>query len=651
MENILRISKNKDSITTSDYIPLTTTWNRYALYSNNNTNTDQFYLGSTSNNNAVYVSDEISIKYDGGLATVTLVNPTMYKYNGSTVKQYINKKFFTFGQPTATVPNTYGVWNNDTSKNVYLLITASGNDVYMNLYYGPTNYEVVFEHYVFTLQITSVYSDNTTRYPQKEYVDEANLYDAGKWTVGYYYLISGSYSLSNKDLYGGVTYNHDINDTTDLSVGTVASAQIQFSTKKISKDFLDKYVWYWCNGTYMGMFIISNITKVGDRYTVIAYDCVSALDTYLNDWITSIQGEQETLYRWSRWTFSTTQDEYEFQIKTTKGDYTNKYVYMSDSLKYYASQNSLRFELDNPTKYPVSALWDLDLSNKYLYHEDTPNNIYFTGADNWGMTYHFDDSYWIYFEEAVLQTLTSSTPTDITNSQATRYPANARSGQYYYYRYHLVPAHYLPMSLTQFATDICDLCGLTLTGLGGVNTTMTVNDDIFNENNYTGRTLLQYVGQASGTYFIADESTATQTFRIKSDTYNTTNISLDNTDYVSLEQADYDCRVDTLWISTDDNNIGTEISTYTGNNEMDILHNPIFTMSTSGQFSTEAQNIFNTVTAYSPYVPMTFKTITSQGIKAGDIVSVDGNNTLIMGMKIDNTGFTFECTGNATRED
>lgn len=110
-------------------------------------------------------------------------------------------------------------------------------------------------------------------------------------------LISTNLTLTDANLYGGISYNRDINPDNDFMYGCVASGSIEFtidnSDNKAENLINTQFTWQCqMNGdtTYktMGLFTVANIKKNKKKATLTAYDNVYALEASADLWLASL---------------------------------------------------------------------------------------------------------------------------------------------------------------------------------------------------------------------------------------------------------------------------------------------------------------------------------------------------------------------------
>lgn len=110
-------------------------------------------------------------------------------------------------------------------------------------------------------------------------------------------LTSGSIVINDSKLYGGVTYNIDINPDSDFMYGCVTCASIEFTidnsdgkaSELVGKTF-DWYCQFDANSFLIkkGSFKVAEIKKTKNKATITAYDKVYDLDANADLWLASL---------------------------------------------------------------------------------------------------------------------------------------------------------------------------------------------------------------------------------------------------------------------------------------------------------------------------------------------------------------------------
>ena len=110
-------------------------------------------------------------------------------------------------------------------------------------------------------------------------------------------LISTNLTLTDANLYGGISYNRDINPDNDFMYGCAASSSIEFTidnSDNKAESLIDTQFTWQCqmNGdnSYktMGLFTVATIRKNKNKATLTAYDNVYALEASADLWLASL---------------------------------------------------------------------------------------------------------------------------------------------------------------------------------------------------------------------------------------------------------------------------------------------------------------------------------------------------------------------------
>ena len=110
-------------------------------------------------------------------------------------------------------------------------------------------------------------------------------------------LISTDLTLTDANLYGGISYNRDINPDNDFMYGCVASGSIEFTidnSDNKAENLINKQFTWQCqmNGDIayktMGLFTVADIKKNKNKATLTAYDNVYALEASADQWLASL---------------------------------------------------------------------------------------------------------------------------------------------------------------------------------------------------------------------------------------------------------------------------------------------------------------------------------------------------------------------------
>lgn len=96
-------------------------------------------------------------------------------------------------------------------------------------------------------------------------------------------LTFANQTLTDADIFGGVSYTADLNTGDAFAIGNTASASVSFVTDKqvplySSSATNGKFTWTQ-DGVSRGRFYVTEVTKEADKYTVTAYDAMMLLET------------------------------------------------------------------------------------------------------------------------------------------------------------------------------------------------------------------------------------------------------------------------------------------------------------------------------------------------------------------------------------
>ena len=110
-------------------------------------------------------------------------------------------------------------------------------------------------------------------------------------------LISTNLTITDANLYGGISYSCDINPDNDFMYGCAASSSIEFTidnSDNKAESLIDTQFTWQCqmNGdtTYktMGLFTVATIRKNKNKATLTAYDNVYELEANADQWLASL---------------------------------------------------------------------------------------------------------------------------------------------------------------------------------------------------------------------------------------------------------------------------------------------------------------------------------------------------------------------------
>ena len=110
-------------------------------------------------------------------------------------------------------------------------------------------------------------------------------------------LIFTGITLTDANLFGGVTFNQEVNAENDLMFGVVSSSSIKFTIDNSGNDaekYLNQELEWHCkmiydtDYNYKGNYIVSEIKKNRKRATITAYSKTSKLDKIVDDYLLGV---------------------------------------------------------------------------------------------------------------------------------------------------------------------------------------------------------------------------------------------------------------------------------------------------------------------------------------------------------------------------
>lgn len=198
-----------------------------------------------------------------------------------------------------------------------------------------------------------------------------------------------------------------------------------------------------------------------------------------------------------------------------------------------------------------------------------------------------------------------------------------------------------PINLATMFSTLCTAVGVTgdsnFDGYPAV-----VDAKKFNATNLNGKTILQWISQIAGGYCYADPDGVV---RIRHYATSGSVASLTNSDYVKLNIANYTVPAPN-WIRIVTDPSGAYTDRKEGNNLIKISGNPLCYNCNSTV--TYAKNILGWMVSYVPY---TIQLLDDKGIKAGDRITINGIQTLVMEKKIQPSGVVLTTNGQEVRQE
>ena len=100
-------------------------------------------------------------------------------------------------------------------------------------------------------------------------------------------LTFANQTLTDANIFGGISFSHDLNAGDEFTIGNTASASVMFTTDTqlplYSKDSTNGTFTWTKDSTARGRYYITEVTKQDGMYTVTAYDAMSLLDVSITN--------------------------------------------------------------------------------------------------------------------------------------------------------------------------------------------------------------------------------------------------------------------------------------------------------------------------------------------------------------------------------
>lgn len=199
-----------------------------------------------------------------------------------------------------------------------------------------------------------------------------------------------------------------------------------------------------------------------------------------------------------------------------------------------------------------------------------------------------------------------------------------------------------PMTLGQMFQSLCAYCGAAFVAGEFTNSTFDVRDN-FTGINTTGRQILAYIAQAAGGFIYANASGA---ITIKQ--YIDTGVTLDKTKYNKATVEEYTTpKINKLTVQMTEDDYG--VSSGDGDVVYKITNNPLFYAENEDEIKAAVDRIFAVIKQVS-YTPCSIDLSQDYNINCGDIITINGKKSYIMGKTITSSGVKLESFGTETRE-
>ena len=474
--------------------------------------------------------------------------------------------------------------------------------------------------------------------------------------------------IEDSNLLGGVNFNHCVNADTDLTVGTVSSAEVNFTygegsvsynwTKKTLKptETSGSTVLYYnhSSSSPLTVYFMTNIQLVlysGSQYyvrplgevTTRTFNNLSQLQFYTDPQRTNYWSVDDPTTGWATIFHGNT---YNGSTNVWSDYSTSRFrlTYTSNSTDsptrgFYT--NTTTVSSNDRSAYPDAGSDLVDFWSVYTYSGESSS----TPSINKGDVFDYyteqraDSGYRLvgkFIVDSITKHRTQFTITayDYVSKfdkdvKAWNDALNWENG----------------ITVGSYFSQLCTQVGCTAYSTSFTNNGISMTSNPFYGMSLNANTLLGYIASCAGGYAIARTDGQIQ---IK-DFYNlSTALAIDNTKYVSYDLADYTAPAITkVRIAISDSDVGVVVGS--GDSVLNMDYNPIIYQGTTSAMTSYITNIYNKVSTYS-YTPCTIEMLEDYSVNVGDKITLNGVSSYVFSKSWTTSGVTFNSTGNSTRD-
>lgn len=198
-----------------------------------------------------------------------------------------------------------------------------------------------------------------------------------------------------------------------------------------------------------------------------------------------------------------------------------------------------------------------------------------------------------------------------------------------------------PISLINMLSSLCSYCGVILGSISITNGSFSVRENA-QLSNVTGRAVLGWIAEIAASFAHINVEG-----KLRLDTYIDKDLTLDNSKYIRYTKAEYRTDIiDKVQLQANENDIGVIVGT--GENIYTITGNPLVYAETDSEIRPTAQTIYDKLSVID-YIPFDMTLFDDYDISAGDIITINGEKTLVMSKRMQASGVILSATGNKRR--
>ncbi len=198
-----------------------------------------------------------------------------------------------------------------------------------------------------------------------------------------------------------------------------------------------------------------------------------------------------------------------------------------------------------------------------------------------------------------------------------------------------------PRALITMFTSLCNYLNVSGLGLDRPNMYRLLEENALSEG-ITGRIVLQYIAELTNSIIYIDNER-----RVVLSYYQEKEVTIDNSKYIKFTKADYrTAKIDKVQIKSTLHDIGVIVGT--GENALIVHENPLAAGESDLAIRPIAQAIYDNIKEFD-YYPFEIEMLEDCGINVGDIITINGEKTIVMEKIMKPSGVVLSATGEKTR--
>lgn len=199
-----------------------------------------------------------------------------------------------------------------------------------------------------------------------------------------------------------------------------------------------------------------------------------------------------------------------------------------------------------------------------------------------------------------------------------------------------------PITLYSLLSAFCAHCGIVLGSVSITNGSFLVRR-VTDNTEVLGRKVLGWIAEIAASHAVIGVDG-----KLYLRSYAESDITLDNAKYVKYAKAGYRTdKIDRVQLRSAESGASAVVGA--GDNTLAVTANPLVSTKSSAEIQPATQVIYDAL-ADIDYFPFEMTLLGDQGVSAGDIITINGEKTLVMHKKMTASGVTLSATGGKRRE-